>query len=225
MNEKPGISRRDFVRNLAIGAGGLVFIGSFGVYFRFFDDEKQTIKGIIVDYSKCTGCRTCETVCSAFNHKDIINGEKLNGLGNPNLSNIRVHHYNPDVDIPMVCSICEDSPCINACPIPPDLVTGRKAMYHEPKTNTVRNDKDRCIGCGQCAKACHRMRTGVINRYDNGKPFGMCTLCEGEPNCVKYCSYNALSFVELTSNTRFRKLPPDMIAKEMIKTLYEMELQ
>jgi carbon-monoxide dehydrogenase iron sulfur subunit len=222
MSEKTSVSRRDFVKQLAIGAGGLIFIGSFGVYFRLLGIDGKTVKGIVVDYKKCTGCRTCETVCSGFNHKEKINGELLNGLGNPYLSNIRVHHYNPDVDIPMICSLCEDSPCIYACPIPPDLFTGRKAMFHDSETNTVCNDKDRCIGCGQCANACKNMRTGIINRHENGKPFGMCSLCDNDPKCINYCSFNALSYVELTSKTSFRKLPPDMIAKQMIKELYDI---
>ncbi len=224
MDEPKTISRRDFVKNLALGAGGLVFVGSFGIVFRIFGEEGKSVKGIVIDYLKCTGCRTCETVCSGFNNPVIINGESMAGLGNPWLSNIRVQRFNPDIDIPMVCSLCEDAPCINACPVPPDLFTGHKAMYHDPETKTVRNDTERCIACGQCAKACHTMRTGIIYRKPDGKPFGMCSLCNGDPQCVKYCSFNAMSFVELNDSITFRKQSPEQIAGRLIKQLYDIEI-
>jgi len=178
----------------------------------------------LVDFDKCTGCRTCETVCSAFNHKVLADGELVNGLGNPWLSNIKVHWFNPDVDVPMICSHCEDAPCIHACPVPPDLISGRKALYHHPETRSVCNDTERCIACGQCAKACKEKRTGVISRYADGKPFGMCSLCDGDPQCVKYCSYHALSFVELDEDTDFRKMPPEEIARVLIKKYYDIEV-
>jgi Fe-S-cluster-containing hydrogenase component 2 len=224
MSDNVDISRRNFLKNFAIGAGGLVIVGGFGVAFRHIGIDGHIVKGIVVDFDKCTGCRTCETVCSAFNHKVEVNGEILNGLGNPWLSNIKVHWFNPDVDIPMVCSLCEDAPCINACPIPPDLFSNRKALYHDTETHTVRNDVERCIGCGQCALACKNMRTGVIYQMPNGKPFGMCSLCNGNPQCVDYCSYNALKYVELNDETDYRKLSPEAIARKLIWNFYEIEV-
>lgn len=38
---------------------------------------------VLVDYKKCTGCRTFESVCSAYNNPIRINVETLLGLGNP----------------------------------------------------------------------------------------------------------------------------------------------
>jgi anaerobic carbon-monoxide dehydrogenase iron sulfur subunit len=224
MSDNVDISRRNFIKNIAIGTGGLVFVGGFGVAFRHLGIDGRTVKGIVVDFTKCTGCRTCETVCSAFNHQVEVGGEMLNGLGNPWLSNIKVHWFNPDVDVPMVCSLCDDAPCITACPVPPDLFTGRKALFHDPETHSVRNDSERCVGCGQCAKACATLSTGVISQYKNGKPFGICTLCNGDPQCVKHCSYDALQFVELTDDTNFRKLSPDAIARKLIWEFYEIEV-
>jgi anaerobic carbon-monoxide dehydrogenase iron sulfur subunit len=196
------------------------------VAFRIEDAEGRTIKGIVVDFTKCTGCRTCETVCSAFNNKIYLDGEEVNGLGNPWHSNIKVHWFNPDADVPMVCSLCNDAPCIGACPVPPDLRTGRRAIYNDDELGVVCNDTERCIGCGQCAKACRSMRTGIINRKPDGKPFGMCSLCGGDPQCVKYCSYNALQFVELTEETApFRKMSPEAIASRLVKEFYEMDVK
>ena len=224
MGENTGLSRRDFLKNMAIGVGGLVFVGGFGVAFRHVGTDGRTVKGIVVDFTKCTGCRTCETVCSAFNHPVEVNGELLKGLGNPWLSNIKIQWFNPDVDVPMVCSLCDDAPCILACPVPPDLVTGRKALYHDTETHTVKNDTDRCVGCGQCAKSCNNMRTGVIYQHPNGKPFGMCSLCDGDPQCVKECTFDALQFVELTDETNYRKQSAKSIARKLIWKFYEIEV-
>ncbi|MGD9270308.1 MAG: 4Fe-4S binding protein, partial [Syntrophobacterales bacterium] len=128
--ELPQWSRRKFMKT-ALGSGAMVLLGQFGI-FRLASaqqGEKNVLTMIVVDYSKCTGCRTCETVCSAFNNQQTVNGETLNGLGNPDLANIRVYGYNPDVDVPAVCAMCPDSPCIEACPVDPDPKTGWKALY------------------------------------------------------------------------------------------------
>ena len=218
------LSRRDFMRTFAIGAGGIILLGNYGVAYGWTDSDKKTIRGIIVDFTKCTGCRTCETVCSGFNNLVEVKGEMLNGLGNPYLSNIKVHWFNPDVDVPMVCSVCEDSPCINACPVRPDQITGRKALYKDENLHTVLCDMERCIGCGLCARTCKEQRTGVIYQDEDGKPHGICNLCNGDPKCVKYCSFDALSYAELRDEGGFRKKSPEQIARELIMHFYEIEI-
>lgn len=214
------LSRRDFIKKTVLGSGALFIYGNFGILQVV---EGQTAENpihnmIIVDYMKCTGCRTCEAVCSAHNHRQTVNGEELNGLGNPYSSNIRVYSYNPDADIPALCTMCPDNPCINACPVKPDPKTGRRALYRDEKTFTIKVDLDRCIGCGDCAKVC---RVGVIipNSATN-KPERMCTLCNGEPQCVKYCPYGALSQVKVDIEREFYGMKPDKIAETLIKRWY-----
>lgn len=216
-------SRRNFLKRMAIGTGGLIVLGNFGVIFRLQGAPANEIRGIVVDFSKCAGCRTCETVCSAFNHPVELDGEAFPGLGNPWLSNIKVQWFNPDVDIPMVCSLCDDAPCIEACPVEPDELTGRKAMFHDPLTRTVRNNPEVCIGCGRCARACRTQRTGVIQMSAGRRPFGMCTLCSGDPQCVKHCPFDALKFVEYEGNQDFRGQKPEAIARILIRQFYDMD--
>ena len=118
---------------------------------------------VLVDYGKCTGCRTCEAACSSHNRPVSIDGRELPGLGNPRYANIRVQSFNPDVDVPNVCAMCADTPCVKACPVEPDPKTGRRALYRDEATHTIHNDPGRCIGCRSCAEACAAQRTGVIS--------------------------------------------------------------
>jgi Fe-S-cluster-containing hydrogenase component 2 len=217
--ELPQWSRRKFMKT-ALGSGAMVLLGQFGI-FRLASaqqGEKNVLTMIVVDYSKCTGCRTCETVCSAFNNQQTVNGETLNGLGNPDLANIRVYGYNPDVDVPAVCAMCPDSPCIEACPVDPDPKTGWKALYREEKNLTIKNDPERCEACGNCSEVC---RTGVIiPNAETNIPEHMCTLCGGDPQCVKYCPFEALSHVKVDTSQKFYAMKPEQIAEQLIHEWY-----
>ncbi len=222
---KKQYTRRHFLQDMVFGGAGIIILGSFGVSI-ITDEKKKVIKAISVNFDKCTGCRTCETACSAFNHQIKINGEWVKGLGNPFYSNINVYHYNPDVDIPSTCAICPDAPCIEACPVAPDLKTGRKALYRDEKLLTIKNDKERCLGCMQCAKACENLRASVIRPNDKTKkPERMCTLCQGDPQCVKYCPYGALDYIEMPEDRNLANLSPREIAQQLIKKYYNIDIR
>ena len=217
------LSRRDFIKQMALGGGAVVIFGNLGLLHlsSVRAQEGVTYRMIAVDLKKCTGCRTCEAACSAYNHKERVNGEVLDGLGNPYLTNIRVHLFNPDVDVPAVCAICPDNPCIQACPVEPHLETGRRALYRDEQTGAIKNDLERCIACGSCAKACREQRVGVI--YPNpetNKPERMCTLCDGDPQCVKHCPYDALSYVQADLGIEFYGKSPELIAAELARRWY-----
>jgi anaerobic carbon-monoxide dehydrogenase iron sulfur subunit len=221
-DERATLSRREFIKGIGIGGGALVLFAQFGIHAAAWADSKNPVlKMVLADYGKCTGCRTCEAVCSSFNRPLTINGEKLPGLGNPRYSNIRVESFNPDVDVPNVCAMCADTPCVNACPVEPDPKTGRRALFRDEATHTLHNDSDRCIGCGSCAEACAEQRTGVI-RLDPrmGKPEHLCTLCGGDPQCVKHCPFEALSYVEVKPDLNYHGLSPEKIAVQLAKNWY-----
>ena len=219
-------SRREFLRDLALGGGGLLVAGRFLVRQAWAGTEegKPVYSIIVVDFNKCAGCRTCETACSAFNHKANVGGKELAGLGNPHLSNIRVMPYAPDVDVPVTCMMCKDAPCIEACPVEPDPKTGRRALYRDEKLPALRNDLERCIGCGSCAEACRTQRVGaIISNPETGKPERMCTLCGGDPSCVKACPYGALSHVVEGSNGRHYAFGPKDTAEALARLWYGKE--
>ncbi|NIO29769.1 MAG: 4Fe-4S dicluster domain-containing protein [Candidatus Latescibacteria bacterium] len=210
------------IGGLTITVGGVVIPRlRFGVAHA----ESPQFSMILVDFNKCTGCRTCETVCGQYNHKAVVNGEQLLGLGNPYLSNIRVYSFNPDVDVPIVCVMCRDNPCIEACPVEEDE-DGRRALYRDPKTLAIKNDPERCITCGACAEACRTQRVeAIVPNPKTNRPERMCTLCDGDPQCVKYCPYGALDHIVggYIGGSHYG-LPAEKIAKELIERWYGVKL-
>ena len=217
---KENVSRRNFLKTMSVLTGGGISFGGWLV--RSVDAQQRVSYGlVVVDFNKCTGCRTCEAVCSQVNRKVTIDGEELLGLGNPHYTNVRVMYFNPPVDIPNRCVQCNDAPCIEACPVTPDATTGRKALYRDEKTQAVKNDPERCIGCGACARTCKELRVGaIILNPDTNKPEGICNLCEGDPACVKYCPNSALTYVQGGLDGRHYASSPEKIAEQLTTLWY-----
>jgi len=82
---------------------------------------------MLVDESKCIGCKECEIVCKK--QAILIEPKKLRGTFSPK-----------------VCRQCGNATCINVCP--------NHALSKDPVTKAVRVDFELCIGCGLCSKAC-----------------------------------------------------------------------
>ena len=129
------------------------------------------MRKIIVYPERCTGCRLCESTCALYN-------DNVNDLSR---SRIRiVKEYSVGLAAPIVCRQCKKPPCLKACPV--------NAIKKEPD-GLVRIDEELCIGCEACVTEC---------------PFGVmialqdkvvkCELCNGDPQCVKYCATAAIEF-------------------------------
>lgn len=133
------------------------------------------MKRVLVAYSeRCTGCRLCELVCSLVHE----------GECNPSKSRIHINRWELEgVDIPMFCMQCEDAPCAQVCPV--------EAMPRVPETGALVIDEELCFGCKLCASACP---FGAIVLRPEGKPV-KCDLCQGDPECVKFCETKAIEYV------------------------------
>jgi carbon-monoxide dehydrogenase iron sulfur subunit len=133
---------------------------------------------VTVDPDKCVGCRICEYVCSMEKNKTF----------NPTRSRIRVIRIYPYTNASLACRLCEDAPCVVACP--------RKALTQSEDNGVIHVDEDKCNGCGWCIEACD---FGAITLNPDTKVVEMCDICEGRdggPACVEWCPEEAL---ELTS--------------------------
>lgn len=130
-------------------------------------------KFVNVDFAKCTGCRVCEYACSMEKNKSF----------NPTRSRIRVVRIYPYTNAALNCRLCEDTPCITACP--------RKALTRAEGNGVIEVNDQLCTGCGWCIKACD---FGAI-ALDPKPTVRICDLCSGResgPACIEWCPEEAL---------------------------------
>lgn len=127
---------------------------------------------LIYDSERCTGCRYCEIVC-AYKNFGTLNPEKSH-----------IHVFIDDQKFAREatnCLHCEDPVCAAACPV--------DAITKDESTGWVTINPMKCTGCRSCTYACpiaaawfdeeHRIAT-------------KCNFCDGDPNCAKYCSPQAI---------------------------------
>lgn len=150
---------------------------------------------ILIDYSRCSGCRLCEVVCSL----------KHEGTIWPEASRIRIFEYLPGANVPIVCVQCPDYPCVKSCPT--------NALSIDEKTGAVIVSEEKCVLCGNCITAC----PGNIPRIPRGKKaVVICDLCGGDPECVKICNaagYGALKLVRGTYKEIYKTFAINAVEK------------
>lgn len=123
----------------------------------------------------CTGCRVCETICSLVHDSSGIN---------PRTSRIRIVNLpEKGLIMPMVCRLCRNAPCVQACPV--------DALSQDPETGVIHVDSEQCTGCGLCMEACDR---NAISLHPITRTVFICDLCGGNPRCVKYCMNRTIVF-------------------------------
>ena len=61
------------------------------------------------------------------------------------------------------------------------------------KRRIIEIDRDKCNGCGACAKACHE---GAIAMIDGKAQLIRDDYCDGLGDCLPVCPVDAISFVE-----------------------------
>ena len=133
-------------------------------------------KSILVDYTKCTGCRLCALVCSLTKTRTC----------NPVRARIRIADWKEKgLIVPIVCQDCEEPVCMASCSV--------NAITRNQETGAVELQRDLCNNCKTCMKVCpsnalkKRKGGGVI--LDAGKCFG----CK---NCLQECTIGAIFWDE-----------------------------
>jgi carbon-monoxide dehydrogenase iron sulfur subunit len=129
------------------------------------------MRRLVVYADRCTGCRLCESTCALYN-------EDSNDLSRARIRIVKKHSVG--LAAPVVCRQCKKPPCLRACPV--DAIK-------KDADGLVRVNEGQCIGCDACVTEC---------------PFGVmialpekvvkCELCNGDPQCVKYCATGAIEY-------------------------------
>ncbi|MFH1982874.1 MAG: (4Fe-4S)-binding protein [Pseudomonadota bacterium] len=134
------------------------------------DKKKKTIKTVKINADKCNGCRACEVICSATHAAPKYSSN------NPARSRIRViRDPLADIYIPVLAGEYAVAECAGR-----DKYTIDGKEYDE---------------CSFCRASCPSR--DEFKEPDSGLPL-KCDMCEeeDEPQCVKWCLVDALTFEE-----------------------------
>lgn len=169
--------------------------------------NEQTTYGIHVtqypeDYSLCTGCHSCEMICSLLH----------DGVTGPCHGRIKVKLGELDQirhEI-LTCLHCTDHPCYDACP-------KKDSAMCISEDGIVYIVEDNCIGCGKCQLAC-KFTPSRINfvksKNKEERKAKKCDLCRNRaegPACIQFCPNMCLGL----SNS---PLPYEIAEKGDVKT-------
>ena len=151
---------------------------------------------LLVDSTKCTGCRNCMLVCSLAHE-----GETGLSLSRIHVVQEQLAPFPDDIRL-HPCRQCVDPLCLHACP------TG--ALHVDTENGNVRViDEDACVGCGQCYDACAYEPKRIMWNRESGIAV-KCDLCANTPYwpgkggpggkqaCIEVCPVNAIAFTSGT---------------------------
>jgi len=160
-------------------------------------------KALMINHEKCTGCRLCELVCAV----------KHDGVSNPTRSRIKVMKWEMEgLYIPMSCQQCQDAPCESGCPV--------GAISRNESLNRVEVDHEVCIGCRTCVSVCP-FGAMTFNAID--RKVIKCDLCDGDPQCVRFCDVKAVEYVPATDVSIVKKRDAALRLKEASKKADSMQ--
>lgn len=189
------ISRRNFLKVVGVFALGTGFISCVDPSSPYPPSQGY----ILVDTKKCQGCMTCMLACSLVQEGYICQSlSRIQILQNPFTG------WPHDISIEQ-CRHCINPACVETCPL--------GALHVDTERGNIRLvDRDKCIGCQRCIKACQYepKRPIVIQdeNYGNTLKARKCDLCinapfhwdasgggiHGKLACVESCPVNAIAF-------------------------------
>ena len=142
-------------------------------------------KVLFVDPEKCTGCMCCLMACSM---------KQGSTCGPAHSMILPVILRKTLINIPVVCRQCARPLCAEVCPT--------RAISRNEETGAMVVDDNLCMACGMCMIACPL--GGISVNHELGHAV-KCNLCDGDPECVKVCTFEAIEYLPEEEVTIKRK--------------------
>ena len=203
-------SRRSFLKRMGLAGvcGSAVGLGSDPAMASASRHVSEDWTGILVDLTKCNGCRQCEAACQETAGFPVPTKEELldetvfakrrrpgprNYTAVNRFSREGAERGQTTVYVKSNCMHCNDPACVSACLV---------GAMQKQANGAVTYDAYKCMGCRYCMVACpFEMPTYEYN--DVWTPqVRKCTLCSdegnphkgGTPACVEACPKQCLIY-------------------------------
>lgn len=141
----------------------------------------ETTRAILVDITKCIGCRSCEQACKQLHGLPTNSESKLSATA------LTVIEEHGNKFVRRMCMSCQDPACASACLV---------GALQKTSLGPVTYDSTKCIGCRYCIVAC----PFNVPRYEWSKLAPLvkkCDMCSERqahgqvPACVEACPTGA----------------------------------
>ena len=188
------MNRRNFLKVAGVATGTALSVRPAGAAAKA-DPGAQ--RGVLVDLTRCIGCRTCEESCAAANElpdpdwSDDMSYDRPRQLTEKQWTVVNRHMTRKgEVFVKSQCMHCLTPACAAGC------LT--KGLEKQPE-GAVTWDGDKCMGCRYCMVACPFDAPKFEYAGWNPK-IQKCQLCfertqaGGVPACVENCPAEALTF-------------------------------
>jgi Fe-S-cluster-containing dehydrogenase component len=202
------MNRRQFLVAVTGGTAGALsqLIGPASASESTASDNDEQI-GVLVDTTKCIGCRKCEYACARATGSQEVTVEQFENMAvferprrmTPEALTVVNRYDNPvnaarPIYIKIQCLHCLRPCCVSACIV---------GALHREQNGAVSYDAAKCIGCRYCMLAC----PFEVPTYEYKNVFTpmvkKCTFCydtlqaKGEaPACVQMCPPNCFTFAK-----------------------------
>ncbi len=143
-------------------------------------------KSLLIDITRCVGCRACAAACAEANNLPAEDATELSATHYTVVKGYR----DDSVFVRRLCMHCNQPTCVSACLV---------GAFTKTETGAVLYDETKCIGCRYCMQAC----PFEVPRYEWGSltpRVQKCRMCYervkagGQTACADACPVAATVF-------------------------------